>query len=162
MFSNLVKGHLFYILDKNNKLELKIGKVTDINTNPQVYNFAVQETDITVDVNSETYTFKKLPGNLSIASPSTGIVVSDNEDDMFAEVENTVKVSHQIVDSVPYHKTIIANAEPILAKLNPKFAKQKEQETKINNLENRMGGIEQGISNLQSMISKMLNQNKIE
>ena len=53
MFSNLVKGHLFYILDKNNKLELKIGKVTDINTNPQVYNFAVQETDITVDVNGE-------------------------------------------------------------------------------------------------------------
>lgn len=37
-----------------------------------------------------------------------------------------------------------------------------EQETKINNLENRMGGIEQGISNLQSMISKMLNQTKVE
>jgi len=162
MFNTLAKGNLFYILDKNNKLDLKIGKVVDINTNGQMYNFVPQELDIAIDVNGETYTFKKVPSNLSIASPSTGVVISDNKEDMFTEVENAIKISHQVIDSVPYHKAILENSDSILAKLNPKFAKEKEQEQKINNLENRMGGIEQGITNLQSMIAKVLNQNKTE
>ena len=158
MFSTLAKGNLFYILDKNKNLDLKIGKVVDIINNGQLYNFAPQELDIAVDVNGETYTFKKVPSNLSIASPSTGVVISDNREDMFNEVENSVKISHQIIDSIPYHKAIISSSDNILSKLNPKFAKEKEQEEKISSLETRMGGIEQGIGNIKEMLNQVLNK----
>ena len=85
MFSNLVQNSVFYILDKNTKPVLKIGKVSKIITNPQYYGLANQELDITVSTDVETYEFKKVPANVSIISPTNGIVISDNADDMSKE-----------------------------------------------------------------------------
>ena len=81
MFSNLVQNSVFYILDKNTKPTIKVGKVVKANTNPQYYGLSNQEIDIIVDVNGDTYEFKKIPANLSIVSPSQGIVISDNTED---------------------------------------------------------------------------------
>lgn len=51
MFSNLVQNSVFYILDKNSKPTLKIGKVTKVNINPQTYGLSNQDMNISVDIN---------------------------------------------------------------------------------------------------------------
>lgn len=146
MFSNLGQNSVFYILDKNTKPVLKVGKVVKANTNPQYYGLSNQEIDISVDVNGDTYEFKKIPANLSIVSPSQGIVISDNSEDMTKEFETMVNISQQTIDS----------KDSILSILNPRFAKEKEQENKFNALENRVGSMEQGIDDIKTMLSKML------
>lgn len=158
MFNNLNQNSVFYILDKNTKPVLKIGKISKVNTNPQYYGLSNQELDIIVDVNGDTYEFKKIPSNVSIVSPSTGIVISDNAEDMTKEFESIVKISQQTIDSIDYHKGVLESKDSILSILNPKFAKEKEQESKFNALENRVGSIEQGIDDIKSMMEKMLNK----
>lgn len=156
MFSNLGQNSVFYILDKNTKPVLKVGKVVKANTNPQYYGLSNQEIDISVDVNGDTYEFKKIPANLSIVSPSQGIVISDNPEDMTKEFETMVNISQQTIDSIDYHRGVIDSKDSILSILNPRFAKEKEQENKFNSLENRVGSMEQGIDDIKTMLSKML------
>ena len=156
MFSNLGQNSVFYILDKNTKPVLKVGKVVKANTNPQYYGLSNQEIDISVDVNGDTYEFKKIPANLSIVSPSQGIVISDNPEDMTKEFETMVNISQQTIDSIDYHRGVIDSKDSILSILNPRFAKEKEQENKFNALENRVRSMEQGIDDIKTMLSKML------
>nr|DAO50319.1 MAG TPA: hypothetical protein [Crassvirales sp.]DAR29015.1 MAG TPA: hypothetical protein [Crassvirales sp.] len=157
MFSALVQNSVFYILDKNTKPSIKIGKVVKVDTNPQCFGLSNQELDIVVDVNGDTYEFKKIPANLSIVSPSKGIIISDNPDDMSKEFETMVTISQQTLDSIDYHKSVVESKDSILSILNPRFAKEKEQENKFNSLETRVGSMEQGIDDIKSMLSKILN-----
>lgn len=156
MFSSLVQNSVFYILDKNTKPVLKVGKVVKVNTNPQYYGLSNQEVDITVDVNGDTYEFKKIPANLSILSPSSGIVISDNTDDMAKEFDSMLTISQQTIDSIDYHKGVIESKDSILSILNPRYAKDKEQEVKFQNLETRVGNMEQGIGDIKDMLSKLM------
>lgn len=158
MFSALSKNSVFYILDKNGKPNLKVGKVTNTTINPQCYGLTNQEIDIVVDVNGNSYEFKKIPANLSIVSPSNGIVISDNVDDMTKEFETMIKISQQAIDSIDYHKGVIDSKDEILSILNPRFAKEREQENKLNSLEGRVGNMEQGIDDIKVMLSKILNK----
>lgn len=157
MFNTLGQNSLFYILDKNNKPILKIGKVTEAKINPQFYGLANQEMDIKVDVNGDIYEFKKIPANISIISPSTGIVISDNVEDMTKEYEGLVNSSQQVLDNIEYYQGIVNSKDEIYSKLNPKYAKEKEQENKLNNLEGRVGNVESGINDIKAMLSKVLN-----
>lgn len=157
MFSNLVPNSVFYILDKNTKPTLKIGKVIKANTNPQYYGLSNQEIDINVDVNGDTYEFKKIPANLNIVSPNQGIIISDNPEDMTKEFETMVKISQQNIDNIDYHKAVIESKDEILAVLNPSFAKEKEQENKFKALETRVGSMEKGIDDIKAMLTKALN-----
>lgn len=102
------------------------------------------------------YEFKKIPANLSIVSPSQGIVISDNPEDMTKEFETMVKISQQTIDSIDYHRGVIENKDSILSILNPRFAKEKEQENKFNALETRVGSMEKGIDDIKTMLSKVL------
>lgn len=160
MFNTLSKNSVFYILDKNTKPTIKVGKVTDAKINPQYFGLANQEMDITVDVNGDTYEFKKIPTNVSIISPSVGIVISDNSDDMIKEYDTMVSTSKQVLDSIDYHRGVIESQDEIMSVLNPRYAKEKEQENKLNSLENRVGNVESGIDYIKDLLLKMSNQNK--
>lgn len=158
MFSNLVQNSVFYILDKNDKPTIKIGKVINANTNPQYYGLSNQEIDIKVDVDGDVYEFKKIPANLSIVSPSKGIVISDNNDDMIKEFETMINISQQAIDNINYHRGVIECKDEVLSILNPKFAKEKEQEHKFNSLETRVSSVEKGIDDIKNMLSKLLDK----
>lgn len=160
MFNTLTQNSVFYILDKNTKPELKIGKVVKANTNQQFYGLANHGIDITVDVDGETYEFKNIPPNLSIANPSTGLIISDNSDDMFKEFEAIVKSSQQILDNIDYHKSIIESKDSILSVLSPQFAKDNEQRNKLSALETKVNCMEQGISDIKTMLIEVLNNKK--
>ena len=158
MFNSLSKNSILYILDKNTKPVLKIGKVSEAKINPQFYGLTNQEIDITVNAGEEIYEFKKIPANLSIVSPSTGVIISDNTEDMMKEYESMVTHSQQVLDSIEYHKAVIDSQDNIMSALNPKFAKEKEQENKLNALEGRMENMEKGIGDIMAMLNQMMNK----
>lgn len=169
MFQGLRQNSLFYILEKGEELNLKIGNVVSVSNPQPKYNqynpsqaFAQPETtvDVKVKVGEETMDFKQLPSNMSIANfGQNGVVVSESKEAMSAEVESMVRTSRGILDSVPYHEKVLKSCDVMLRELNPQFAKEKEQEEKISALEEKMGSIEGTLDEMMGMLSKALNRN---
>lgn len=161
MFSGLRQQSLFYILEKGQNPNLKIGNVTAVsnpqpkfNQFPSTQPFGQTETvvDITVKVGEQTMEFKQLPSNLSIANSGT-VVVSDSREAMTAEVEAMLASSKQILESIPYHQGVVAACDGMMTILNPQIAKEREQERKIGELEAKMGGIENALNQIVGMLS---------
>lgn len=169
MFSGLRQNSLFYVLEKGEDLNLKIGQVVSVSNPQPKYNqyvstqpFNQPETvvDVKVNIGDETLDFKQLPSNLSIANfGQNGVVVSDSKEAMSAEVESMLRTSRGILESVPYHEKVIKMCDVMLRELNPQFAKEKEQEEKIGMLEEKMGSIEGTLNDMMGMLSKALGKN---
>lgn len=95
MFQGLRTNSLFYVLDKGENPNLRIGQVVSV-SNPQTkyptFNngFTPQPMETVVDVKvklgDEEVDFKQLPANGQIANDKN-LVVSDNKDAMSAEVD---------------------------------------------------------------------------
>lgn len=167
MFQSLRQSNIFYILEKGEKPELKIGQVVSV-SNPQPkygqyvpgqsFNQNMETVvDVTVKVGEESIEFKQLPANLAIANfGSNGVVVSESREAMNAEVESMLRTSRQALESVPYHENVISSCDSILRELNPQFAKEKEQEEKIGALEQKVSSVENNLLDIKDMLSKAL------
>ena len=161
MFSGIRQGNLFYILEKGEDLNLKIGQVISVSNPQPKYNqfnttnaFSQPEmvVDVKVKVGEESLDFKQLNANMNIAN-SGNVVVSDSKEAMSAEVESLLRNSKQIIESVPYHERVISSCDVMLRELNPAFAKEKEQEEKIGALEQRMGHIDGKLEKVLELLS---------
>ena len=161
MFSGLRQNNLFYILEKGEDLNLKIGQVISVSNPQPKYNqfnttnaFSQPEmvVDVKVKVGEESLDFKQLNANMNIAN-SGNVVVSDSKEAMSAEVESLLRNSKQIIESVPYHERVVASCDVMLRELNPQFAKEKEQEEKIGALEQRMGHIDGKLEKVLELLS---------
>ena len=161
MFSGIRQGNLFYILEKGEDLNLKIGQVISVSNPQPKYNqfnttnaFAQPEmvVDVKVKVGEESLDFKQLNANMNIAN-SGNVVVSDSKEAMSAEVESLLRNSKQIIESVPYHERVVSSCDVMLRELNPAFAKEKEQEEKIGALEQRMGHIDGKLEKVLELLS---------
>jgi hypothetical protein len=170
MFSGIRQGGLFYVLEKGEKLDLKIGQVVSV-SNPQPrYNnqFGATPTygnqpemvvDVKVKLGEDVVDFKQLNANMNIAN-SGNVVVSDSKEAMSAEVESLLRNSKQIIESVPYHEKVVIACDTMLRELNPQFAKEKEQEEKIGALEERMGNIDDKLNKMFDLLSDTLERGK--
>lgn len=168
MFQGLRTNSLFYILNKGENIQLKIGQVVNV-SNPQprykpfnpTQSFAQPDlvVDVKVKVDNEVLDFKQLSANLSIENSGT-TVVSDNKDAMSNEVEAMLRNSRSVLDSVPYHEKVIRNCEIFLQELNPQFAKEKQQEETIDNLKNEVRDMKSALGNIQTMLCEALDKNK--
>lgn len=157
MFSALRQGSTVYILDKGDKPILKIGHVISA-TSPNTYNYLSNGTmDISVKTNDDTLEFKQLPSQLNIATYGNTLV-SESREQMCQEVENMIRNSREIIDSISHHEAVITEGEEILKQLSPQFAKQKNQEDQINNLETKVGSMESKLDDIASMLTKALNK----
>lgn len=161
MFSGIRQGNLFFILEKGEDLNLKIGQVISVSNPQPKYNqfnttnaFSQPEmvVDVKVKVGEESLDFKQLNANMNIAN-SGNVVVSDSKEAMSAEVESLLRNSKQIIESVPYHERVVASCDVMLRELNPAFAKEKEQEEKIGALEQRMGHIDGKLEKVLELLS---------
>lgn len=169
MFSGIRQNNLFYILEKSDTLNLKVGQVVSVSNPQPKYNqfpttpsFTTQPemvVDIKVKVGEEVMDFKQLNANHSLAN-SGNVVVSDNKEAMSAEVEGLLRTSQQILESVAYHERVISSCDSILRELNPQFAKEKEQEEKISALEERMGDINGKLDKMFEILSDTVGHNK--
>ena len=168
MFSGIRQGNLFYILEKGEDLNLKIGQVIIVSNPQPKYNqfnttnaFSQPEmvVDVKVKVGEESLDFKQLNANMNIAN-SGNVVVSDSKEAMSAEVESLLRNSKQIIESVPYHERVVASCDVMLRELNPAFAKEKEQEEKIGALEQRMGHIDGKLEKVLELLSDTVSISK--
>lgn len=169
MFSGIRQNSLFYILEKGENLDLKIGQVVSVsNPQPRYNQFGTTPTytaqpemvvDIKVKVGEDILDFKQLGANLTIAN-SGNVVVSDSKEAMSSEVESLLRNSKQIIESIPYHEKVINVCDTMLRELNPQFAKEKEQEEKIGALEERMGNIDDKLNKMFDLLSDTLERSK--
>lgn len=167
MFSALRQSGTVYILTKGDTPALKTGVVQSV-TSP-VTKFGTQlmpgqfqqdtVIDLAVKVGDELLTFKQLPSASVIAS-SGNMVVSESRDAMVAEVENMMRTSKEVLESVDYHRSALEACESIMCSLNPRLAEEKEQKVKIETLERKIGGIEASLENMTEMLSKALKSSK--
>lgn len=166
MFQGLRTNSLFYVLDKGENPNLRIGQVISV-SNPQTkyptFNngFTPQPMETVVDVKvklgDEEVDFKQLPANGQIANDKN-LVVSDNKDAMSAEVDSMLRQSKAILESVDYNKRVVESCEGMLQQLNPQIAKEKEQTEKINKLEGKVSGIEGKIDKMMGWLQQTMSK----
>lgn len=166
MFQGLRTNSLFYVLDKGENPNLRIGQVVSV-SNPQTkyptFNngFTPQPMETVVDVKvklgDEEVDFKQLPANGQIANDKN-LVVSDNKDAMSAEVDAMLRQSKAILESVDYHKNVVESCDGMLQQLNPQIAKDKEQTEKINKLEGKVSGIEGKIDKMMGWLQQTMSK----
>lgn len=166
MFQGLRTNSLFYVLDKGENPNLRIGQVVSV-SNPQTkyptFNngFTPQPMETVVDVRvklgDEEVDFKQLPANGQIANDKN-LVVSDNKDVMSAEVDAMLRQSKAILESVDYNKRVVESCEGMLQQLNPQIAKEKEQTEKINKLEGKVSGIEGKIDKMMGWLQQTMSK----
>lgn len=166
MFQGLRTNSLFYVLDKGENPNLRVGQVVSV-SNPQTkypsFNngFTPQPMETVVDVKvklgDEEVDFKQLPANGQIANDKN-LVVSDNRDAMSAEVDAMLRRSKAILESVDYNKRVVESCEGMLQQLNPQIAKEKEQTEKINKLEGKVSGIEGKIDKMMGWLQQTMSK----
>lgn len=161
MFSALRQGSQIYILDKKNKPTLSVGEVMSVSAPMPAYNtfgmnnFADTKVDINVKVGDNTIEFKQLGSNLSIASdPTTGTVITETRELMATEVDTLLQNSKRILDSVPYHESVVKSGEEMLKQLNPRYAKEQERDEDISNLKAKVGGMETKLDKIFDLLTK--------
>lgn len=145
MFQALRQGNPVYILHRGEKPKCSIGNVVGVSNPvpkfPNNFNMYQQPQEMVVDIKvkcgESTLEFQKLPANNTVADlnqSNESLFISTNRDAVNMEIENMLRQSREIVDSVSYHKSIIGECEKMLKNLNPEFAKSEEQEEKIKQL----------------------------
>ena len=158
MFSGVRQNNSFYILEKENGLNLKIGQVVSVSNPQPVFGQpygSEQFVDIVVKVDGQTMEFKKLPASQTIAdSGKGGVVVSDNKEVMNNEVESMLQSSQQHLDKIDYHKKIVVDCNNISKVLNPTLAKEQERDEDINKLKSKIGGLEDKMDKILNILSK--------
>lgn len=167
MFSALRQSGTVYILTKGDTPALKTGVVQSVSSPVTKFGTQLmpgqfqQDTviDLTVKVGDELLTFKQLPSASVIAS-SGNMVVSESRDAMVAEVENMMRTSKEVLESVDYHRNALEACESIMCSLNPRLAEEKEQKEKIETLERKLGGIEDTVGDLKELLLKALKSSK--
>lgn len=117
--------------------ELRVCQVIDV-SDPQTVMGNPFETRLKVLVNDgkTEWRLEGLKGMMTIQElPEMGIVVSDSSEQMNAEIENMMKASKQALETMPYHKEVMAKGQQIKELLNPPSEKEVAQAQKIAKLE---------------------------
>lgn len=116
--------------------------------------------DVKVTVDGSDVDFKGIPANTSIANfGASGVIVSESKEAMITEVDNMLQSSKQILDSIDYHKQVVASYSDIMKQLNPAVAKEQQRDEAITNLSKRVDDMQNG---LDKIINILTASNKIQ
>lgn len=172
MFSALRQHSTLYILLKGETPKLIIGKVEGV-SQPQSkmvnsfaggfgQNFQSTVNIVATDADGNRYEFPEMRADLSIENKScNGVeaIISESRESMLAEVEGMASSSKVILDSVPYHQSVIKACEMMQSQLNPQLAKDKERDEEMLQLRNDMDGLKGSIDDIKTMLGRVLNVN---
>lgn len=155
MFQSLRPNNVIYILYKD-KGKLETGSVVSVSTPTPKYPVPPmfgqpQEmvVDLVVKINNQDVTYQKLPATLEIADfGSNNIVISDSRDAMNAEISSLKQKSYAILNSIEFHKEVIASCDRMLSEINPEFAEKQQQQSEINSLKEQMREMSRNIEAL--------------
>ena len=154
-FQNLRNGNTLYILHKTENPKIEIGKVTNVSPPIPKYGGQFNEmvVDIPADVNGSTLNFQKVPAMLNITDIGNDSVLSCNKEVINDEVRAFKQRSEDIIDSIEYHKNVIAGCDGIIKVLNPEIAEKEERERETQ-------AIKDELADLKSMFGEFMKQFK--
>ncbi len=162
MFGALKQGSTLFVLDKSNKPTLKIGTI-ETTTQPTVFNaisyapLPNQTFDAKVKFeDGESFEFKQLQAAMSVQSYGN-IIVAETRDQMLQEVDSMERVSKQVLETIPYHQSVIDSVEEIRSILSPSFKKEKETDERLNALEKGLVDIKDILSIMSKNMSSKSN-----
>lgn len=166
MFSALQRGSTIHILEKGQKPIYYIGQVESMTQpappyqaypNKSFINPLEYVTDIKVRVGNDIKEFKQVPSNANIVRFDNGnVVVSETRDNLITEVQNMLDNSESIVNSIPFHKSVIEHSKAILKELSPAYAKEQERDTAFDNLKTEINSIKSEFGSMKDDVSKIL------
>ena len=156
-FQNLRSNNQIYILRKDIKPILEIGKVLTVSLpvpkygNSSMFNDLVL--DLTVDINGNTNSFQKIPANGEIADFGNNVVITCNKEAMNSELNAIKQRSLDIINSLEQHQSIIQGCDQILQELNPEIAEKQRQEQENMSLREEL-------NSLKEMFKEFINQQR--
>lgn len=160
MFSGLRENAPIYILTKGERPTLQVGTVINV-SNPIFGPMYNQTMEVKVKIDESSFDLKSLPCNQSSHYyAKENAFVSDNTQEMLAEVENMRRASQGVLDSVASHEEVVKACEGMLVMLNPQIAKDKERQEQIDSLQQRMGGIESTLGQMMGLLQQSLKKSK--
>lgn len=146
MFQSLRPNNQIFILHKD-KPSLEMGTVLSVSMPAPKYPMQPpmfgqpQEmvVDIVIKVNNQEITYQKIPANLDVADfGNNSVVLADNREAMNSELMCLKQRSVDVINSIDYHKNLIAECDILLSNLNPDLAEKREQKERIDSLESQL------------------------
>ncbi len=144
-------------MDKSN-LILKVGSVVSVPqqtsySNPYLSSLPMMPFNVTVKFEDGSQSeFQQLQPNSS-AAVYGNVVVAETREQMIQEVEQMVRQSKAVLDSVDYHKKVIGSCDEMMKLLSPAFAKEKDTEHRLDTLEQGLGDIKRMLQSMSGTAS---------
>ena len=173
MFSALRQHSTIYILLKSNPPKLIPAQVEGV-SQPQTkmgtttFNAFGQGYQSTVNIvasdnEGNRYEFPDMRADLSIENKTcngTEAVISESREAMLSEVKGMRKSSQNILDSMPYHNSIVEACALMEAQLDPQQAKDQERDKEMLQLRSEMNGLKGSMEDIKNMLGRVLDNNK--
>ena len=148
MFQSVRPNSPIYIFHKGDNPRLETGYVVNQPIPKPKYvipnNFGQPQelvVDLIVKIGDITYNLNSLPAQLDISdsySNGENLVVSDSRDAMNSELISLKQKSLDVINSKPYHESLITVYDKILTDFNPEMAEKQAQQQEIAELKNQM------------------------
>ena len=148
MFQSVRPNSPIYLLHKGDNPRLETGYVVNQPIPKPKYQMPhtfgqPQEmiVDLVIKLNDITVNMNAIPAQLDIAdsySNGENLVISDSREAMNSEILSLKQKSVDILNSVNYHKSLIASYEKLLSDFNPEMAEKQAQQQEISELRNQM------------------------
>jgi len=163
MFSNLSKGNVLYGLDRTDKIKWFTATVENVTptmgaATPNMFGQMPEiRLDIVCNINGIQKTFQQVPSNNAIADfGDKSFVIADNKDSLFNYVKTLRQKSKAIVDSAPYHDSLIPQYDDVLNELMPGSANNDE----VKALRSEVGSLKSQLAEAISLL-KQGNQKQV-
>lgn len=161
MFQSVRPNSPIYVLHKGDNPRLETGYVVNQPIPKPKYQMPTtfghpQEmvVDLVIKLNDTPINLSSIPANLDIAdsySNGENIVISDSREAMNAEIISLKQKSIDVINSKPFHESLVKQYEKILADFNPEVAEKQAQQQEIASLKNQM-------EEIKSLLMKQLNK----
>ena len=169
MFQNLRINSQIYILHKDTNPYIEYGSVVSVSSPKANYpqpvplgQFPQMEmvVDVVANVGGNNTNLQGLPAGADIADfgQNGNIVVSCSRDAMNSEVAMMKQKSSEILNSVDYHKNVIASCDKMLSALNPELAAKQQQDKEISDLRAQIADMGKNMANLMAMNKQLMEQ----
>ena len=96
--------------------------------------------DVTVNIGGQATNLQGLPAGAEIADfgQQGNIVVSCSRDAMNNELATMRQKSNDVLDSVEYHRNVIAACDKMINALNPEIAAKRQQDEEIKSMKEQI------------------------
>jgi predicted RNase H-like nuclease (RuvC/YqgF family) len=166
MFQSVRPNSPIYVLHKGDNPRLETGYVANQPIPKPKYQMPhtfgqPQEmiVDLVIKLNDMSINLNSIPANLDIAdsySNGESIVISDSREAMNSEIISLKQKSVDLLNSVDYHKSLIACYDKLLSDFNPEMAEKQAQQQEIAGLRNQIDELSKSMA----LLVKQLKNNK--